>query len=433
MPRTLEPDFSRPVEKFRSSIARGLAAGQPKENGKGETPVDREGGHYGAGIIRGFAVVTRGEALGHGYWLDQDFVEQTQKAMQALASGTKSRFTHPGLSSDGLGKLLGRAFDSYTDGDIVRADLHFQESAHDTPGGNLAKYVMDMAEEDPEAFGTSIVYMPDWGAEEKFNAMHKDEEGTFKSPDPDNLKNLPHARLGRLYAVDVVDEPAANPAGMFSADPIHADLEALAMYAFGLSEDEPELGKLSADPDRVRGFITRFFANHELELSMPKTNTKRSQTTEETKPKETETGTPETKPEGENAETTETSETSSDDSKDSDDEAEASTETSEDSAETAEPVANSSGRSEAVAELQKFTKAFGAENGLAWFNKGFTYEQSEELHAEHKRLQASADTEANSEKGGVSSNDEQSGKGSGFSNSLGKNLGAFAASLKKAK
>lgn len=424
MPRTIEPDFTRPVERFRTAIARGLSAGDKADS---KTPrVDREGGHYGAGIIRGFAVITRGEALGHALWIDSEFVEQTRKAMAALASGTKSRFTHPGLSSDGMGKLLGRAYSPKTDGDTVRADLHLLESAHDTPDGDLASYVMNLAEEAPDAFGASIVYKADRGAEERFQAEHMDAEGTFKSPDPDNVNHLPHARLGRLLAVDIVDEPAANPAGMFSADAIHADLDALASYALGLSDEAPELGKLAADPDRVRGFVTRFLSTHQLKLetAMPPTSSNPA-SEPKTKPEETTPeGSTETKP----------ADTQPAEKPAEKPEGETSTEPTEPEVPPPPPaegeeVANNRGA--AVAELQKFTKAFGSENGPAWFAKGYTFSQAEELHAELGRLRAQAETEANSAGTGVSATDGEPGPKNQFSEVLGDKLGGYAASLKR--
>lgn len=417
MPRTIEPDFSKPPERFRAAIARGLAEGNDTKKPR----VERDGGLYGAGIIRGFAVITRGEALGHGLWIDNEFVAQTNKAMAALSSGLKSRFTHPGLSSDGLGKLLGKGFDGQQDGDLVRADLHILESAHNTPDGDLATYVMDMAEESPEMFGSSIVYKADFGEEERFAAEHTDEDGNFTSPDPDNVKNLPHARLGRLLAVDIVDSPAANPDGMFSADAIHADADALALYAFGITEDAPELAKLGADPERVRGFITRFLNAHDLTLEHAMTVKPEETKPEETKPTKEEGTKPEATNETEPAADSETVETSEDDG-------EGEPEPEAEPAAEGETIAN--GRGDAVAELRKFTKAFGQENGVGWFSKGFSFQQAEDLHAELGRMRAEVSTEANSETSPLSANDGEPEAVSGYHNSLGAKLGGYAESLK---
>ena len=39
-----------------------------------EPRIDREGGRYESGIIRDVALITPGEALGHGVWIDATFL-----------------------------------------------------------------------------------------------------------------------------------------------------------------------------------------------------------------------------------------------------------------------------------------------------------------------------------------------------------------------
>lgn len=230
--------------------------------------VDRTGGDNGAGLIRGVAIATEGEALGHRMWLDRSFIENVHERLKATGTtGLKVRFTHPGLSSDGMGSFLGRAKGGETRDGITYADLHFAKSAHKAPDGDLAEYVMNLAEEDPEAFGTSIVFEADYGAEEKFVSENKDKDGRFKSPDPNNSKNYPHARLSKLRAADVVDEPAANPGGLFHRGQEIADeADKLLSFSLGLSGDRPELCHLSVDPDRTAAFVARFLDSHGLEL-----------------------------------------------------------------------------------------------------------------------------------------------------------------------
>ncbi|MCJ7543969.1 MAG: hypothetical protein MUP47_05290 [Phycisphaerae bacterium] len=246
-----------------------------------EPAVDRGGGELGAGMIRGISLVTRGEALGHGYWLDREFVGSVQTTAAAAPRGVKARFSHPTISDDGLGTFLGRAKSARLvgNGDKAAADLHFSAAAHRTPDGNLATYVMDLAEEDPAAFGVSIVLEHDVEAEIAFALEHganwtADEYGEyldftdFKSPDPDNVDNLPHARLQELRAADVVDDPAANPEGLFHREQqIAQEADGLLAYALGLAAAPPTCEALSVHPERIKGFVARFLESHGLQVN----------------------------------------------------------------------------------------------------------------------------------------------------------------------
>jgi hypothetical protein len=229
--------------------------------------VDRTGGKYGAGVIYGASLTTSGEALGHGEWLDDEFVQSVAQATGESKTGLKVRFTHPGLSADGLGTFMGRAFAGRLSGNQALADIHFAKSSHSTPDGDLADYVMTLAEEDPEAFAMSIVFASDVGAEDRFHADNEDENGEFKSPDPNNAHNLPHVRLASLRAVDFVDEPAANPGGLFHRGHEIADeADKLCAYALGLSSDKPSITMFDADPDRIASFAKRFLDNRGLTI-----------------------------------------------------------------------------------------------------------------------------------------------------------------------
>jgi hypothetical protein len=242
-----------------------------------EQPVDPEavdptGGRFGAGLIRGAAVVTRGEALGWGMWLDGDFLISVADAINAAGErGIKGRFTHPNSCNDGLGSYLGRWSNATLDGEMVRADLHVNEVAHSAPEGDIGTYVLELAAQDPEAFGASIVFQWDAVAEELFESRNKQLDPTtgqvhFVSPDPDNVENLPHARLQRLWAIDCVDEPAANPQGMLSANQPAAQAEALIDYCLGAGP-RPSGAPLGIDPDRARNFLAAALARRQLSVT----------------------------------------------------------------------------------------------------------------------------------------------------------------------
>ncbi len=180
---------------MRSDIARGL------EMENGQPRVDRENR-----IIHGFAVATKGEAKGHGVLLDDLFLNQIVTQAELSKAGIKMRFDHPNASNTSMGTSIGRAKNFRRDGNVVRADAHLLKSAEGAPNGNLSGYIMDLAEEDPGLFGSSIAFVP--AAVE----YQKDKDG---KPDKDRP---PFARLKKLLAADIVDDPAANPEGLFSVE-----------------------------------------------------------------------------------------------------------------------------------------------------------------------------------------------------------------------
>lgn len=413
-------DVSRPAEYLRADIAQGLLA-------EGDA-VDREGGDHGQGMLRRVSVITRGEALGHYMWIDRVMLTEVAGAINAAPEGIKGRFTHPGLSSDGLGSYLGRYKNAAVVGDRVVADLHFAQSAHETPDGDLASYVMQLAEDDPQAFGTSIVFEDDPKSRKEFEAQHLDEEGNFQTPDKKNTKNYRHARLRSLRAVDAVDSPAANPDGLFHRrQELAADAEDMLCFAFGLTDQPPQLRQLSVDPSRIERFVRSFMERHKIEPpksqregDMPKGNSSDNKdlaaadVETQTEPVEVAAG------EGTGG---------------------ASGTPAELAAGTGTPAAD-----DPRAEAKRFAEAFGAENGVAWFSAGKTFAEALELHvvaqreqiaalqaenAKLKELQASIKTgeEEPVSFSGDKSAGETNAEQNRFAQICGDNVGAFAASL----
>ncbi len=285
-------------------------------------------------------------------WIDGEFLDQTTDAINATGSiGVKSHFTHPDASGDGLSSFLGRHKDARREGDRVLADLHLAKTSHNTPDGDLAGYVMDRAIEDPTSFGQSISFIHDQEAEDAFHLEHggvwtRDawsgveyvDLTHFESPDPLNTGNLPHARLQQLRAVDVVDDPAANPDGLFHSGKraTAREAEQLLTYALGLSAERPELGQLDIDPDRVAGFVDRFLARNSLRLQKLQDRIQEPEDME----KDTNPAEPATDP-------------------------------------TPQPT-----REDFAAELSKFTTRFGAENGAKWFSENKSWPEALEAHCD---------------------------------------------------
>lgn len=351
--RPAKPEVKPDIAAFRGVRATVDAA---------KVGVDREGGRFGAGLISAVSMISVGEALGHRMWIDAETLSQVQALAQANEeSGIKARFTHPGLSSDGMGRLLGRLHDPRVENGRVLADLHLAKTAHDTPDGDLAEYAMSLAEEDPKAAGLSIVFRHDFAAEEEFTEDHQEEfeyedhrgrkvkEKRFRSPDPENVNNYPHVRLSELRACDLVDEPAANPAGYFDRQDLAREADAFLSYIAGMSDDVPQESTFGVDPERARSFLGKWLNQHKLSITESGTETEM------------------------------------------DDETNTSTET---------PAVEQPTRETFAAELNKFTERFGAENGVQWFSEGKSYSECLELHSEQLQTrlneaeQALADAEA---------------------------------------
>jgi hypothetical protein len=135
-------------------------------------------------VIRGYVVAQLGlfKSKGRGKFNEDSLTKITELYAQN-PNGIKSRFTHPTLSSDGLGKFLGRSRDARVDGNLVRADLHLDPSSFHTPHGNLGGYVMELAESDSGALSSSLVlqYEPVYDLDEKGRKV-LDEDGEPLAP-----------------------------------------------------------------------------------------------------------------------------------------------------------------------------------------------------------------------------------------------------------
>lgn len=217
-------------------------------SGAARARVDRAG----HGKLLGVSVVTEGPALGHGIRLTSTLVEQ----VAARLNGVPGRWTHGGLSDDGLGRHLGRwesarlehgfvcdacgtwatlALDggqrltprpcmSCEGGASERltsrvvADFAFSGSGHRImPDGltvSAPDYLMQRAEEDPRTLGVSIVAVLKKGPrhDDMPDDMPPDDEDDM--PDEDMELDLSAPRP--LLRADFVADPAANPTGLAS-------------------------------------------------------------------------------------------------------------------------------------------------------------------------------------------------------------------------
>lgn len=139
-------------------------------------------------IIKGVSVICMGEAIGHDLTIDETTLSQVTSLAAKYTDGLKVRFNHPGKSGASIQSIAGALKSFRVDSDKVRADLHLLKTASDSA------HILELAEKMPESFGLSVV----------FSGKNEEKDGkTF-------------ARCTEIYACDLVDDPAANPTGLFS-------------------------------------------------------------------------------------------------------------------------------------------------------------------------------------------------------------------------
>ncbi len=238
-----------------------------------------------AGVITGVKVCSEGEAKGHGFSLDPEFIENVAALGNGFRRGLKARFGHPNMCSESLGTYIGR-FKNFTTGKTSRedgteatccfADLHLSETAKDTPNGDLHKYVMGMAENEEDMFGTSIVFIqgPTYRkntAGEKVYPYNVDGDRNSEfreTPGPDYIE------CEKLMACDCVDEPAAND-GLFSAfsgetvaGQITEFLDLNPQVFEALTKSPEIMEAIVLHGEKFDEFLERY-QNHKMETTMP--------------------------------------------------------------------------------------------------------------------------------------------------------------------
>ena len=173
--------------------------------------VDRKTGH---GVIRGAILAEVGpfKTPGRGEF-DLAGLEAVRDLILANPKGLKAGWTHPGASNDGLGTYLGKWKNPRVEDGKLRADLHFAATAtKPTPtssGTSYAEYLMDLAEEDPQAFESSLrVARVD-------REYRTDSNGNELRDSKGNLLP-PLWRVKKLPACDVVDSGEATHSGFLS-------------------------------------------------------------------------------------------------------------------------------------------------------------------------------------------------------------------------
>ncbi len=224
--------------------------------------VDRENA-----VIRGFVVAQEGifKDKSRGEF-DKAALQTIVKLTRAAPNGLKSRFAHPSLSDDGLGKFLGRVRNPRLDTigtresegvrkddkiTVVRGDLHLDPSASKTPNGDLADYVMTLAESDSDAFSSSLAL--------KSNKEFRRDKRGRPQLDAEGNELPPLWRPTHLHASDVVDTGDAVD-GFLSAETIDGLPDAIVRRGAELIDKQfPDASREEVEV-RCQAWLARYLA-----------------------------------------------------------------------------------------------------------------------------------------------------------------------------
>ncbi len=221
------------------------------------------------GIILGVIMCQVGEALGHGVWLEQEFMDAGIAYAQKhhAQKGMKARFGHPSMSNETLGTEMGRFKNFRVEADKMVADLHLFESADLSPTQpGMRKWMLSMAKEDPSAIMCSIVFKiasfyqrdPE-GNKYDIEYKREDYSGFWVSKDS-KYKFDPDGKiyvsLKELMFCDIVDQGAATDK-LFSAQ---FNAEHFSVIATDFLNENPAIDAfLQERPDKLIEFINKRF------------------------------------------------------------------------------------------------------------------------------------------------------------------------------
>ena len=171
---------------------------------------------YMANKLNSVSILTVGEARGHNLKIDQTSLEQALKVAQSMKR-IKVTMGH-GAPVTGI---LGYIDNFSIKGDRLLGDLNLFNT-------NEAQFVEQLAQVLPEGFGISLTFsgVPEIMGSERF------------------------ARVTEIYDCSIVSEPAANPAGMFSA------FSAVDMKKLQMNEAPVEVKKELSEPAVVAPVAT---------------------------------------------------------------------------------------------------------------------------------------------------------------------------------
>lgn len=216
------------------------------------TAVDRQ-----SAVISGVSVITAGiEALGHGSYIDATTLSQMESCAKTYAGGLKVVDRHT-KGSDSIFSTVGSLRNFRVEGNQLKADLHLLKSEP-----NSAK-LLEMAETIPDTFGLSVA---------------------FSGPD-EVIGGKTYNRCTELYNAALVDVPAANPTGLFSAKVDTATFNKKPMTPEEFAKACADMGERMSKFEAALAALTAKPAEPTAELSALQTQVKELSAKIESQPK----------------------------------------------------------------------------------------------------------------------------------------------------
>lgn len=228
-----------------------------------------------AGVLRDVVMVQEGEAKGHGFHLEAEFIADLVRYDNKVYGqrGVKARLGHPGMSDDTMGAQMGY-FQNFRErkkkGKMQAiADLHLLESADVSPTKpQMRQWVIGMADEAPDFIMSSIVFRPGRYYQRQKDGKKKyvyeytkvkGDDGTeydkYVSSDPALGKVfIEFGDRGEHYYTDLVESGAATESLFSNTANPHLFVSRLGEWL----DENPDIRTfIHQHPDKVQAFLDR--------------------------------------------------------------------------------------------------------------------------------------------------------------------------------